>query len=134
MLVWRKTLFRAEPVRKKTVNLQQSKELFEEEILDAHLSRINYHAAQSFLQIILTVSTNFINLPYDQTDKGINDALKLIGDFFQVGRSYVFQISQSGHASANCFPSHLKKEAARFQSLGAQVRAEAAEVAPKSAG
>lgn len=94
-------MFGAEPVREKRVNLQQSNEFSEEDSIDTQLSDIRHHNVRSLLRIILTVSTNFINLPYDQTDKGINDALKLIGDFSQIDRSYLFQISQNGNEMSN---------------------------------
>ncbi|MBU6391913.1 MAG: PAS domain S-box protein, partial [Planctomycetes bacterium] len=41
-------------------------------------------------ELIAAVSTNFINLAPDKIDTGINYALKLIGEFVGVDRSYVF--------------------------------------------
>jgi diguanylate cyclase (GGDEF)-like protein/PAS domain S-box-containing protein len=82
------------------VNLQPD-DSFEKSILDSPLSDIDQGVAQTFLRLILTVSTNFINLPSDQIDTGINDALKLVGDFAQGDRSYVFQFSQDGREMSN---------------------------------
>lgn len=80
------------------------------------LAELNYHDAESFLHLILTVSTNFINLPSDQIDAGIQDALRLIGESSDTDRSYVFQISQNGREinnthewCANGINSHLNR-------------------------
>lgn len=94
-------MLEAESLREKTDNLQPGSDLFEKRMLDTPLSGMNHSASQNFLRLILTVSTNFINLPSDQIDTGINDALKLIGDFSQVDRSYIFEISQNGNEMNN---------------------------------
>lgn len=44
-------------------------------------------------ELIATMSTNFINLAPDEVDVGINRALKMIGEFAGVDRSYVFLYS-----------------------------------------
>ncbi|MBP1745916.1 MAG: hypothetical protein H6Q54_531, partial [Deltaproteobacteria bacterium] len=93
-------MIKAESLMSKTANLQPD-DSFEKSILDSPLSDIDQGVAQTFLRLILTVSTNFINLPSDQIDTGINDALKLVGDFAQGDRSYVFQFSQDGHEMSN---------------------------------
>jgi diguanylate cyclase (GGDEF)-like protein/PAS domain S-box-containing protein len=93
-------LIKAESLRSKKANLQPD-DSFEKSIPDSPLSDIDQGVAQTFLRLILTVSTNFINLPSDQIDTGINDALKLVGDFAQGDRSYVFQFSQDGHEMSN---------------------------------
>lgn len=41
-------------------------------------------------ELVATISTNFINLTADEVDAGINRALKMIGEFAGVDRSYVF--------------------------------------------
>jgi diguanylate cyclase (GGDEF)-like protein/PAS domain S-box-containing protein len=94
-------LFGTESLGEKTANLQPGSDPFEKRMLDTPLSGMNHLVAQSFLRLILTVSTNFINLPSDQIDTGINDALKLIGDFSQIDRTYVFQLSQNGNEMSN---------------------------------
>jgi len=47
--------------------------------------------AEKLLRLILGLSTNFISLPPDEINDGINDVLKAIGSFAGVDRSYVFQ-------------------------------------------
>ena len=93
-------MIKADSLKSKTANLQPDYS-FEKRILDSPLSDIDRGVAQTFLRLILAVSTNFINLPSDQIDTGINDALKLVGDFAQGDRSYVFQFSQDGHEMSN---------------------------------
>ncbi len=89
-----------EPLKSKIANLQPG-DSFEKKILDSPLSNTSSRCAQTFLELVLTVSTSFINLPIDQTDAGVNDALRLVGDFAQADRSYVFQLSQNGHTMDN---------------------------------
>lgn len=44
-----------------------------------------------FENLIATLSTHFINLPWDEIDTGINYALEAIGKFSQVDRTYIFK-------------------------------------------
>ncbi|MBM3242765.1 PAS domain S-box protein [Candidatus Poribacteria bacterium] len=46
--------------------------------------------------LVTTISTNFINLPLDEIDDGIKQALQKIGAFSAVDRSYVFLFSADG--------------------------------------
>jgi PAS domain-containing protein len=47
-----------------------------------------------FEKLIATISTHFINISLDQIDRGINRALKAIGEFADADRSYLFQFQQ----------------------------------------
>ncbi|MBN1890250.1 MAG: GAF domain-containing protein [Thermoflexales bacterium] len=47
-------------------------------------------------RIITTISTHFINLPLDEIDRGIGNALETIGAFAGIDRSYVFLFSRDG--------------------------------------
>ena len=51
--------------------------------------------------LIAAVSTNFINLLSSEVDAGINRALKQIGEFSDVDRSYVFLYSDGGKRMDN---------------------------------
>ncbi len=55
----------------------------------------------SLLNTISKLSTKFINLSLDDIDNGINDALKTIGSFVGVDRSYVFQLQENNTAINN---------------------------------
>jgi diguanylate cyclase (GGDEF)-like protein/PAS domain S-box-containing protein len=46
--------------------------------------------------LLATLSTAFISLPADQIDRGIEDALRRVGEFAAVDRSYVFLLSEDG--------------------------------------
>ena len=48
-----------------------------------------------FEKLIATISTHFINTSLDQIDRGINRALKAIGEFAGVDRSYLYQFDES---------------------------------------
>jgi len=52
--------------------------------------------SEALLRLILGLSTNFIILPPDDVDDGINDVLKAIGSFAVVDRSCVFQFRNHG--------------------------------------
>jgi PAS domain S-box-containing protein/putative nucleotidyltransferase with HDIG domain len=52
--------------------------------------------AETLLRLIFGLSTNFISLPPEDVDEGINDVLKAIGTFASVDRSCVFQFSEKG--------------------------------------
>lgn len=54
-----------------------------------------------FELVITTISTTFINLQPDNIDEGINNALKIIGEFAGVDRSYVFQFHENGTMMSN---------------------------------
>ena len=54
-----------------------------------------------FENIITSISTKFINLSHDQFDQGIIQALKKIGEFDGVDRSYVFLLSEDGKKMDN---------------------------------
>lgn len=49
-----------------------------------------------FEKLITSISTNFINITSDEIDGAINRALKAIGEFTGVDRSYVFMVSKDG--------------------------------------
>ncbi len=52
-------------------------------------------------KLITNISTNFINLDAKEIDSAINQALKAIGEFTNVDRSYVFLISDDGKIMNN---------------------------------
>lgn len=47
-------------------------------------------------KLITAISTSFITLPIDETNSGINWALKAIGEFVNVDRSYLFLLVDQG--------------------------------------
>lgn len=51
--------------------------------------------------LVSTLSTQFINLPVEALDSGIENALKTIGEFAGVDRSYIFQFSEGGQKMDN---------------------------------
>ena len=51
--------------------------------------------AEALLRMIFGLSTNFISLPPEDVDDGINDVLKAIGTFARVDRSCVFQFNET---------------------------------------
>ena len=53
-------------------------------------------ALGEFERLITTISTRFINLSSDEIDSGIREALKEIGEFADVDRSYAFVLSDNG--------------------------------------
>lgn len=54
---------------------------------------LQYHLA--FESLVARIATEFINLSVDELDRGIEQALREIGELMQVDRVYVFQLSES---------------------------------------
>ena len=48
-----------------------------------------------FEELVSGISGDFIGLPAEQVDRGVNEALKIIGEFFHFDRSYIMQNDQS---------------------------------------
>ncbi len=57
--------------------------------------------AEELLRLILGLSTNFIILPPEEVDDGINDVLKAIGTFAGVDRSCVFRFLDDGNSMSS---------------------------------
>ncbi|NLW34713.1 MAG: diguanylate cyclase [Syntrophorhabdus aromaticivorans] len=88
-------------LREKPTSLGSAGETGRAERDDRVSERRGHEDTQALLRLILNVSTNFINLPSDMVDGGIDGALKLIADFIHVDRSYVFQLSPSRSEMSN---------------------------------
>jgi len=56
-----------------------------------------------FEKLIISLSTQFINLPPDEIDEGINRALETIGYLTGVDRSYIFMFSADGTHMNNIY-------------------------------
>jgi len=54
-----------------------------------------------FEALIMTLSTEFINLESDRIDNGIDRALQALGEFIGADRSYVFMFTDSGAVMGN---------------------------------
>jgi signal transduction histidine kinase len=52
-------------------------------------------------KIIMNISRKFINLSSEQINEGINQALKALGEFAEVDRSYIFQFFDEGRKTSN---------------------------------
>ena len=75
---------------------------------------------QKFETLITTISANFINMPVDKIDAGINQALQLIGEFVGVDYSYVFLLSADRTTVSNTHSwreKGIKDPIARLQEL-----------------
>ena len=51
--------------------------------------------SKNLLHLIFNLSTNFVYLPSDAIDSGINDVLSIIGQYSNVDRSYVFLLDEN---------------------------------------
>lgn len=52
----------------------------------------------AFEEIITTISNNFINMPLDEIDQGIYQALQTVGEFTGADRSYIFLYTNKGRS------------------------------------
>jgi PAS domain S-box-containing protein len=64
-------------------------------------SALRLEFREQFQNIIMTLSTDFINLESDEIDEGINRALRAIGSFLKAHRSYVFLFRDGGNEMDN---------------------------------
>jgi diguanylate cyclase (GGDEF)-like protein len=70
-----------------------------------------------FEDLITSVSTHFIHLPSERIDMGINYALRSLGDFAKVDRSYIFLFSPDGSRADNAYEWCAPGIAPRMQRL-----------------
>lgn len=54
-----------------------------------------------FEKLIISISTEFINLPTNQLDSGMNRALKAVGEFVQASRCSIFRLSEDKQIITN---------------------------------
>lgn len=71
-----------------------------EDITDRKDAEAALHERRAFERLITGISTAFVNLAADSIDRGINDALRAIGEFAGVDRSYVFLFRDSAGGPA----------------------------------
>lgn len=72
-----------------------------EDITDRALAEKGLLYHDRFEKLIADISARFINLPAAEIDGWITSALKLIGEFEEVDRSYVFKFDESGALMTN---------------------------------
>lgn len=56
-----------------------------------------------FQQILTDLSSKYINLPLDEIENGVQEALGLIGRFFRVDRAYVFEYNHTSRTCSNTY-------------------------------
>ena len=71
------------------------------DITDRKRAERAVHHRLKFEGLIAGLSTSFINLKAEKIDEGINHALKEIGEFADVDRSYLFEFSADGKIMDN---------------------------------
>ncbi len=69
---------------------QTTRNLLQEEITKRLKAEEEAEDGRKLLQLVFNLSTNFIYLPSDEIDSGINDVLAIIGQYAKADRSYVF--------------------------------------------
>jgi PAS domain S-box-containing protein len=61
-------------------------------------------AYQSRLQeILMDISTKYINIPIEKIDKAINDSLRMIGEFVDADRVYIFEFDFVNRTTSNTY-------------------------------
>ena len=70
--------------------------VYSRDITEKKQAEIEIQHRIAFEELILDISTRFINVKLDEIDREINHALELIGGFVEADRSYIFQITESG--------------------------------------
>jgi PAS domain S-box-containing protein len=89
----------SEAFNRMAADLQQttvSRDLLVAEIEERRRTAKELEYRLKFEELITGISTKFINLPTDAINNGIDQALRAIGEFAQVDRSYMFRFYEDG--------------------------------------
>lgn len=86
---------------KMTRSLKESYDNLKQEIADRRRAEGLLEFRVKIEELIASISANFINLSPSEVDAGIHRALKQIGEFSDVDRSYVFRLSRDGEKMDN---------------------------------
>ena len=83
-----------EKVNERTADLTNANQELELEIQQR--KRIEKHLRHhiEFENLIIGISTQFVHLSFDEINDGINDALRIVGEFMEVDRSFILMFSQ----------------------------------------
>lgn len=73
------------------------------DITEIKQAKKDLHFQLQFEKMVSDISSFFISLPAEQIEDGIDHALKTVGSFFQVDRSYIFQFSADGEKMTNTY-------------------------------
>ncbi|MEO1184973.1 MAG: histidine kinase dimerization/phosphoacceptor domain -containing protein, partial [Cyanobacteria bacterium J06636_27] len=82
-------------VEKRTCELKNTNSRLRKEIIERQRIEGELRFRVDFEKLITNISTEFINIAANKIDNGINQALKTIGEFAGVDRSYVFLLSEN---------------------------------------
>ncbi|MCD4784138.1 MAG: PAS domain S-box protein [Candidatus Eremiobacteraeota bacterium] len=88
-------------VRKRTDELVKSNVLLKKEIEERKKIEGELRYRLQFEDLITSISNHFISLSPEEIDSGINHALRKIGNFSNVDRSYIFLYSDDGKKRSN---------------------------------
>ncbi|MHB1134758.1 MAG: GAF domain-containing protein [Chloroflexota bacterium] len=88
-------------VAERTAELSHANEVLQQQIAERRRAEEELERRSAFEKLISGISTNFINLAPGDVDAGINQALRAIGEFAGVDRSYVFLYSDDGNTISN---------------------------------
>lgn len=67
----------------------------------AEATKHSLKTTEETLKLILNLSTNFAILSSDELEAGIDDVMKIVGEFAEVDRFYLFEFSENGHMVTN---------------------------------
>ena len=82
-------------VEQRTCELKNINSRLRQEIIERQRIEEELRFRVDFEKLITNISNDFINITANETDNGINQALKTIGEFAAVDRSYVFLLSEN---------------------------------------
>jgi PAS domain S-box-containing protein len=81
--------------------LKERVQTLEKEFLESARVEAELQYRLKFEKLIMSFSTEFINLPILEVDRGINEALRAIGEFTNMDRSYIFRFNDDGNTMDN---------------------------------
>ena len=73
------------------------------EITDKKIAEENIKIKSVFQNLLMEISTKYINLPIDQLEFSINESLEKLGKFVKVDRAYIFEYNHEKQTASNLF-------------------------------
>ncbi|WP_430973363.1 GAF domain-containing sensor histidine kinase [Sunxiuqinia rutila] len=78
------------------------------DVTELYHSKNNLRYRYEIEKLVSEITSNFVGIPFQDTDKTIDQALQKIGQFMNVDRCYVFQFRENGTLMNNTHEWHTK--------------------------
>lgn len=94
--------------------------LYGKDVTEKVISRLQLHYQADLRQLLVELSSGFINIPGRMIEPAISDSLEKIGEFVGADRSYVFEFDLISHTASNTIEwcrEGIEKQIKRLQKI-----------------